>query len=576
MANKKYVEIPFNQWTQDLYQQLVDDLNVWSDQYYNHARSVVTDAEFDAAYDILKQLEYHYPDWVVKTSPTQRVGYAVTDLMSSRKIMHAKPMLSLAKMYTYDDLYNFVRRCSGVASADEKFYVDYKLDGLSCELMYKNGQLCYAATRGDGYTGKNVTSVAIHIPNISTVISQPGIVYVRGEVVIHNTDFADINQILLIAEKEQYTTTRNAAAGILQREKDDTTFAKMLRFYAWEYLEFGKPTYSFEEQAEKIDQLGFSRPNGKLCNGITEVQKCIDEITQERKFLPYEIDGIVIKANNPKVQNELGANHREPFWAAAWKFNGASYPTTVTDIAWTIGRTGKFTPVVNLEPININGVEIKNVSAYNAATVVDMGLGPGAKVMIKRSGDVIPTIDKCVVKAENYSLPTECPHCHQPLSRVSVDLVCTNPDCPGILKAQLKHIVCRDVLNVRGVGDAIIDDAVDSGTISSIQDLFVPLINKSDNIKSASLIDLSIRVRNINLHELFQVLNIPNVGRVVASKVAMLTRSLDNFIAQLDSGEFKNMTISDSAKKSIIQWYSVPRNKELLKFVAEQKLPRLS
>lgn len=570
--------MPINSKKYKSYLDLVAKLNSYSEAYYNHNSSPISDEQYDALYRQLEYIERVNPNFVSKDSPTQRVGVVPDGVFA--KVKHPIRMYSLSKIRTEKELRKFYKRFSELRhdlgrNVVDKYYLDYKMDGLSCDLVYTDGKLSLAITRGDGKVGEDVTQNALNIRNIPPYLNTHKNLIVHGEVVVHKSVFNNINRAREERGLVPFSNPRNYASGSLRQINPKVTRERGIMFYAWSLFVPGKKL-TCEDQMEHLAKLGFNLPYGTLCSNVEEMLAMISDTIRKRPDLPYEIDGVVIKQNDPDVHKALGWNEHDPLWATAWKFAADGTETTIERISWNVGRTGKVTPLAHLDPININGVNIDTVTLYNAAKVEATKIGPGAKVKVIRSGDVIPKIENVIKSGTYQGIPDKCPICGQPLTRVSNDLFCTNPDCNGILASTLQYIVGKDVLDIKGIGESFIKEAINSGTITSLKDLLIPIDNKSSLLKQSDLDKLVLRARSMNLLELLMFIGVPSMGRSVAGKLAITLGSLKRLRETLaDERKVNLLTVTKSVKDNLNAWYKSDRNKDLLAYIDSLDLEKL-
>ena len=558
------------------YTALVNDLNRYSHEYYANSKSLISDAEYDKLYRKLAMIESQHPEYITKNSPTQKVGDTGGDFP---KVRHPVRMYSLENVFDSTDLKKFYKRFSGLRAEMpdvDNYYLDCKMDGLSLDLIYHEGVLSTAISRGDGIIGEDLTQNALTIPNIPKRLHTKTNVIVHGEVVVHKSDFYAVNRERDLKGLEPFKNTRNYASGSLRNKDPEVTRERLLRFYAWELIVPEAKHYPFDEQIQYLIDLGFNTPQGQLCSSIEDILSFINDIARTRKDLPYSIDGVVIKQNTYEYRKALGWNRHAPLWATAWKFTADDAVTEITRITWNMGKTGRLTPVAHLKPVNINGVLISAVNLFNAENIESNKLGPSAKVTICRSGDVIPKITQIHNPGTYLGLPEECPFCHQPLERQGADIKCVNPDCSEMLIASLSYIVGKDALNINGMSSAFARELVESGTVKSVIDIFSPLDNKSTKISQDELDTLVMRMRNVNTMELLIILGIPNIGRAIAGKITAEVMSIHGLIKALnDEKAMRLLPINDVAKRNLLTWYKHPLHRELLDKIAAMHLTYL-
>ena len=560
------------------YLALVKDLNRHNFLYHEKNAPEISDAEYDQLYRSLVDIEKRFPDWIVRDSPTQRVGQASTN--KENKVRHPIRMYSLDNVFTIPELRRFYKRFADLrreftAAEVDKFYVDCKMDGLAVDLIYREGKLIRALTRGDGIAGEDVTANAYMIPNIPKRVRTKRTLYVHGEVVVHRADFHAVNRERESKGLKPFATPRNYAAGSLRQNDPEVTKKRLLKFYAWELFVPDKGFLTQESQAEALQQLGFNIPTGFMAYSFEEVISFINEISRIRNDLPYDIDGAVIKQNRIEYRKALGWNNHSPLWATAWKFTAEGAETTIERIYWSMGRTSKLTPMAKLKPVNIDGVMISDVTLHNAGLLEEKRIGPGARVRIIRSGDVIPKINEIITPGAYLGIPDKCPFCESPAIRVGTDLQCTNTMCSEILVAALKFIAGKEALDVKGIGESFIREAVKSKTITSIGDLFSPIISRSASLSQDLLDTFVARARNVNMMELLTILGISRMGRAMAGKITMEVFNVEGLIALLEDSEKMRLlpAIGDPIKNSMLTWYAHPENRTLLHTIRDLHLP---
>jgi DNA ligase (NAD+) len=462
--------------------------------YYVLDAPEITDAAYDALMNELKQLEAAHPEFVTADSPTQRVGGKPAE--GFRKVPHSRPMLSLDNAYSAEELAAWDARVRELAGALPVEYVaEYKFDGLSVALRYEptadgGSRLTTGITRGDGQTGEDVTSNIRTIRSVPLTISPeklkkvslPQGFEVRGEAVMPEAAFLRLNE-----EREQLglapaVNPRNAAAGTLRTLDPSIVFKRSLVFLPYFLLVQGE--YWLQGQYDTLntlEALGFRvNPNHKLVASVEEMTRFIDAAEAARATLGYEIDGVVLKVDAHATQQQLGYTGRAPRWAIAYKFTAKSGVTQVNAITVQVGRTGKLTPVAELAPVFIGGTTVSRATLHNADFIERLGLKLGDWVRVERGGDVIPKVVEVLEDANHprgeqpFVFPTHCPQCHSAVVRVEgeVDFRCVNADCPAKLRESLLHFASRGVMNIDGMGEAVVQQLVDRQMVKSIADLY--------------------------------------------------------------------------------------------------------
>lgn len=560
-SNKKYLE-------------LVAKLNKCSQSYHGADVSIISDEDYDRLYNELVMMEKRDPSIIVPESPTQRVGEAPNKDLP--KVRHVAKMYSLDNVFNHSDLSRFwkrfdkLRNTYGVENVDG-FYCDYKMDGLSCEIVYEKGRIVLASTRGDGEYGEDVTANIMTLPNsLPKFIPWVKKLIVRGEVVVHKGDFNNINATNRAMGLNTYSNPRNYAAGSLRQKNPEITRQRKLRFYAWDVvLEATERPQPHNKIIRLLKHFGFSTPAGKVCRSIKEIEDFVAETSRIRNTLPYEIDGVVIKQDNP-CGHELGWNQHSPLFNVAYKFAPSIGETTIEDITWEVGRTGKLTPVAIIKPINFDGVNVTKVTLSNAEYVEYNKLGVGSKLGVCRSADVIPKVQD-IIEANGYtSLPDVCPCCKQPLVKTDKELLCVNAQCSARRISGLVYLL-KDIVKFKGIGDKAATELINSGAVNSLVDLFKPI--KAPGKVSQDLVDnLVSTMRTIPLAGLISILGIPGLGVGTARKMLYEVKTLPNFINILESGTESQLDIPDHVKTNLANWYKQPESQKLLHDLVELKL----
>ncbi len=521
---------------------LVSLLNKYSYEYYVEDNPQISDTEYDTLYKQLEKLEEKYPELILENSPTQRVGDIVLD--EFEKITHKIPMLSLSNTFSTEDLRDFDARVSKLVPGENVEYIcELKIDGLAISINYENGKLVNAATRGDGTVGEDVTE------NIKTIFSIPKVLKdkrsfeVRGEVYLPKKSFNILNK-----EREQnnevlFANPRNAAAGSL-RQLDSKITAKR-RLSAFIYSIVGDNNIASQEEALNIAKeydLPVN-PSFKLCKSIDEVIDYIDYWSEHKQDLPYDIDGIVIKVNSYKVQEQVGFTQKSPRWATAYKFPEEELATKLLDVELSVGRTGIITPVAILDPIVISGSTVSKASLHNKDIIDELDIHIGDMVVVKKAGEIIPKVVRVVKELRTegttkYQMPSNCPSCHQktyvkdndPFTR------CKNPDCPEQNIRRIIHFASRDALNIEGLGDKVVSTLYDKGIISHTIDLYsldrdkLIALERMGEKSVDNLLNAIEKSKESSLDKVIYALGILNVGKKAGKILAEKYLNLSNFM----------------------------------------------
>ena len=544
---------------------LVSLLNKYSYDYYVEDNPQISDTEYDTLYKQLEKLEENHPEYILENSPTQRVGDRVLD--EFEKITHKVPMLSLSNTFSTEDLRDFDARVSKLVSDQSVEYIcELKIDGLAISIKYENGRLASAATRGDGSVGEDVTE------NIKTIFSIPKVLKdnrtfeVRGEVYLPRKSFELLNSERESNNEVLFANPRNAAAGSL-RQLDSKITAKR-RLSAFIYSIVGDESIVSQENAlntAKEYNLPVN-PNFKLCKNIDEVIDYINYWTENKKNLPYDIDGIVIKVNSYSTQEEVGYTQKSPRWATAYKFPEEELATKLLDVELSVGRTGIITPVAILDPVVISGSTVSKASLHNKDIIEELDIHIGDMVVVKKAGEIIPKVVRVVRElrtegSTKYTMPNTCPSCGQQTYTKENDPFtrCKNPDCPDQNIRRIIHFASRDALNIEGLGDKVVTTLYEKGIIAHTIDLFSLEREKLislDRMGEKSVDNLLNAIENSKQNSLDKVifaLGILNVGKkagkILAEKYLNLTNlmnaTLDELVNLDDVGQITAESILD-------------------------------
>jgi len=473
--------------------QRLDDLRALV-RYHNHRYHVldspeIADAEYDALYDELVRLEAAHPRFVAEDSPTQRVGAA--PLSEFRSVIHERPMLSLDKCSTHDELADWIERCHGRLGPDDelRFACEPKIDGVAVALVYEGGRLVLAATRGDGETGEDVTANVRTIRSVplrlsATDIEVPSRLEVRGEIYLPVADFETFNEQARQRGDKTLVNPRNGAAGSLRQLDPRITAGRPLTMYCYSigWVEGDWRPQTHMDALQRLQGWGFrTNPEASEVSDLAGCKRYADELLARRDELGYDIDGAVIKVNSLDQQRRLGVVTRKPRWAIAFKYPAEEATTLLLDVAFQVGRTGAITPVARLEPVFVGGVTVSNATLHNMDEVVRLGIRVGDTVMVRRAGDVIPQVvtvikTKRPKQAAAVKLPDACPSCGSPIVRIEDEAVarCAAGQelCPAQRKEGLCHFASRLALDIEGLGDKLIDQLVDTDLVKTAADLF--------------------------------------------------------------------------------------------------------
>jgi DNA ligase (NAD+) len=572
---------------------LRDKIRYHEHRYYVLDNPEISDAEFDALMDELIELEKQHPELITPDSPTQRVGGQVSGQFAS--VRHSSPMLSLAKTTSEAELRDWERRIHTLTGETKVDYVcELKLDGMSMALRYEAGRLALGITRGNGTEGEDVTANVRTIRSIPLNISAqqlkkaglPGAFEVRGELLMPSTSFQRMNE-----EQEQkglpkFANPRNATAGTVRQLDPRITASRRLDFFAYGLLVDGHTIFDRHSEALKaLESAGFKvNPNHRLVHSIDEVWTFIGEWEGTRDSLPYETDGIVVKVDRIRLQQELGFTGKAPRWAIAFKYAAHSGETQIEDIVPQVGRTGKLTPVAWLKPVPIGGTTVSRATLHNMDEIERLGVRIGDWVQVERGGDVIPKVVKVLEDRprghKHFHMPERCPVCggHVVRAEGEADHRCVNANCPAKLRETIRHFASRGVMNIEGMGDALVNQLVETGMVKDVADIYK--LTEADLLKlermgkkSADNILREIEnSKKLSLERVIYGLGIRFVGERTAQFLAEHFGSLDALMNASEEELQEVNEIGPSVSASIREFFDEPKNVALVKRLGEAGL----
>lgn len=562
---------------------LVDQLNRYAHEYYVLDSPTVPDADYDKLYQELIGLEAAYPQLKLNNSPSQRVGDV--PLSEFVKVQHEVPMFSLGNAFNEADLLDFDRRIKERTTEPIEYICELKIDGLAISLTYVDGHFVQGATRGNGTIGEDITMNLKTIRSIPLSIEETGSIEVRGEAYMPKDSFESLNQKRLENEEQLFANPRNAAAGSLRQLNSKITATRHLDVFMFGYgqWEDAKNQATHSERLTYLSKLGLkTNPEWEKQDSIEEVLTYIKNWTEKRHDLPYEIDGIVVKVNDLDLQTELGFTARNPRWAIAYKFPAIEAKTTLTDVELSVGRTGVVTPTAVLDPVLIDGSKVGRATLHNADQIKLLDVRIGDKVILKKAGDIIPKVVRVVIEDRTgeeipYKMPEKCPACESDLTHLDdeVALRCLNPDCPAQLKEGLIHFVSRDAMDIRGLGERVVEQLYDASLISSIADIYTltePSLLGIERMgeKSVSNLLKAIEASKSNsLEKLIFGLGIRHIGTKAASILAANFKTMDELLKADYDDIVAIDEIGEVMAESVIKYLNEPHVKILLASLAE-------
>ena len=567
--------------------QLIQLIAKHNHAYYVMDQPSISDSEYDHLFHQLKALEQQHPECIQADTPTNKVGGQALPKFES--VTHAVPMLSLGNVFNQEDLFAFARRIDErLPNQKVQYDVELKLDGLAISLWYENGVLVRGVTRGDGETGEDITQNVKTIRNLPKVLSSqhqaiPELLEVRGEVLMPKQGFEKLNADQQAKGDKTFANPRNAAAGSLRQLDPNIAASRPLAFYAYGIAQC-QPNHGLETMHDSLHWLtkfGFEIAERQfLCVSIDEVQQRYEQIQQERPDLKVEIDGMVIKVDSLKQQQQLGFLSREPRWATAYKFPAQAALTKVENIDWQVGRTGTLTPVARLAPVFVGGVTVSNVTLHNIGEIHRLDVRIGDTVSVYRTGDVIPKVEKVWVEfrpadTEMVNLPTNCPVCESPvvmpegeaLARCSGGLYCAAQRIEAI-----RHFVSRKALDIEGLGDRWVESLLYLDLLKDVADIYhlhehrdtLLTIEKMGEKSVQNLIDAIEASKKTTLARFIYGLGIRGVGETTARMLANTFQTLDALKAADVEALKKTPDVGDITAEWIADFFQAPHNIEVL------------
>ena len=541
---------------QEKYTKLRNEIEYHNNLYYNEDKPLISDMEYDVLMRELKQLEQEYPELLKneengESSPTEKVGGTASEKFS--KVRHRVPMLSLSNTYNISEIEDFDKRIKKIIlsenakdhSKELEYILELKLDGLSISLIYENGALVQAVTRGDGQVGEDVTENIMEIRTIPKKLKKNVSLEVRGEIILPISSFNRINQEREDDGEDVFANPRNAASGTI-RQLDKTIVAERgldcYLYYLVNAENYGINTHL--ESIEYIEKLGFKTT--KIFEKYTdfkELEKSIDKWHNDRKKLDYETDGLVIKVNNFALYETLGYTTKSPRWAIAYKFPAEQVKTKLMDVTFQVGRTGVITPVAELEAVNLSGSVVKRASLHNFDEIRRKDIKIGDNVIVEKAAEIIPQVVNVVFDDRTgqeieIQEPTNCPVCNSELAHEEglVALKCHNPLCPEKVKRQIAYFVSRDAMNISGLGDKIVEKFIELGKIKTIVDIYslekyreeLENLEKMGQKSVDNLINSIESSKNRDFSKVLYALGIPFVGKFNANLLTKTFKNIEN------------------------------------------------
>ena len=520
---------------------LADELTRHNYRYYVLDDPEIADSEYDRLMQELGDLEQRWPELVTPDSPTHRVG--APPLSKFVSVPHSLPMLSLDNAFNDDDIFEFERRIRRLlkTTAPMSYMVEPKMDGVAVELIYRDGLLTQAATRGDGFVGEDITANVRTIRALPLRLSVPAdgavpaTLEVRGEIFIHREAFRQFNRERIAAELPPFANPRNAAAGSLRQLDSQVTAQRPLNIFCYGIgVMQGDVPASQSELLARLKMFGLPvNPLVQSCRTIEEILAVYRELAARRETLPYDIDGMVIKVDARALQDQLGTTSRSPRWAIAYKFKAIQATTRLEAIEVQVGRTGALTPVAHLTPVSVGGVVVSRATLHNQDEIDRKDVRIGDTVLVQRAGDVIPEVVMPVVSKRRgderrFRMPDVCPSCGASVlpTEGEIALRCFNADCPAQLKERIRHFASKNAFDIDGLGEKLVDQLVSRGLVASFPDLFgleaadLAGLDRMAEKSAANLIAALQASKTISFDRFIFALGIRHVGEHVARVLA--------------------------------------------------------
>lgn len=551
-------------------EELNERLHQYAHAYYTLDKPLVSDAMYDKAFQELLAIEEAHPDLRFPDSPTLRVGGEV--LAAFEKVTHDQPMLSLSNAFNAEDLRDFDRRVQEAVGSKATYICELKIDGLAVSLKYENGRFVQGATRGDGTVGENITENLKTIRTVPLRLTESVSIEVRGEAYMPKQSFVALNEAKDLAGEEPFANPRNAAAGSLRQLDPKIAASRHLAVFVYG-VSGDETAYGLDSHSEALtyaDTLGFqTNRERKRCETIDEVIAYVDEWTEKRTSLDYEIDGIVIKVDTFEDQEQLGFTARNPRWATAYKFPAEEVETTLTDVELSVGRTGVVTPTAILKPVLVDGTTVGRASLHNEDLIREKDIRIGDTVVIRKAGDIIPEvvapiIEKRTGEEEPFHMPENCPECDSELIRLDeeVALRCVNPQCPAQMKEALIHFVSRNAMNIEGIGERVVEQLYREELVYDVADLYTlkkEQLLELERMGEKSVTNLLTAIESSkenSLEKLLFGLGIRHVGAKAASILAAAYKTLDQLMEATTESLISIHEIGDKVAESITTYFA--------------------
>ncbi len=561
--------------------QRIEELNKltakYAKAYYDDDNPEISDFEYDMLMLELRELEKQYPEFVTSDSLTQHVGGTVKE--GFEKVEHEVPLLSLQDIFNFDELVSFDERVTKALETKPTYVVETKIDGLSVSLEYKNGEFVRGATRGNGLIGEDITENLKTIKHIPKKLKENIDIIVRGEVFIGKNEFEEMNREREENEQTLFANARNAAAGSLRQLDSKITASRPLDIFIFNVQKSDDIKFvSHFESLEYLKKLGFNVNQVVVpCNTIDEVIKEIEKIGENREELSFGIDGAVVKVDNLEYREFLGANYKTPKWAIAYKYPPEAKETYLKDIVCQVGRTGAITPMAILEPVKVAGSTISKTTLHNEDFIKEKDLRIGDRVIIQKAGDVIPEVVRSVFEKRTgneivFEMPRVCPVCGAIAVREEGEAVvrCMGIECPAKQYRNIIHFSSREAMNIKGLGDSIIDELLSRDLISNIADLYTMKLEDFASLKqngkkfAQNLIDSINASKNNEFYRVLNGLGIRHIGAKSAKGLAKKYKNIDNLINASLEDLKETEDVGDIMAESVYNFFKQEQTLDLI------------
>ena len=569
-------------------QELTNQLNEHNYNYYVLNQPTISDFDFDMLLKELEQLEKEFPEFATVNSPTQRVG---SDLSKDfEQVPHKYPMLSLANAYSEGEVADFDNRIRKVIETEFDYVCELKFDGSSISLTYENGELARAVTRGDGEKGDDVTANVRTIRSIPLKLrgnDYPANFEIRGEIVMPFKVFDELNKELEEAGEQLLANPRNTAAGTLKMKNAKVVASRKLDAYLYYLLGENLPIDGHFESLQKAGEWGFKvSEHTRICKNLDEVFAFLRYWDKERFNLPVATDGVVIKVNSKKIQENLGFTAKSPRWAIAYKFKAESVATKLLSVSYQVGRTGAVTPVANLEPVLIAGTIVKRASLHNADIIANLDLHENDTVFVEKGGEIIPKITGVDVSQRHpmfrkIEFIKNCPECGTPLVRTEGEAAFYCPDedgCPPQIKGKMEHFVSRKAMDIDGLGEETIELLYSQKLIKGITDLYsltkeqLAVLERMGEKSADRILTGLENSKSVPFERVLFALGIRFVGETVAKTLAKNLHSIENIQTRTREQLLEIDEIGERIADSVVEYFKKEEHREFIRFLKDQGL----